>query len=404
MKIYRILLSLAAMMMLGVSCKEKEVPEPEKKSRCTVIVYMAAENRLANYAGDDLREMLEGKNDIPLDCNLVVYEDNTTLPCVYTFDRMSGKSVWKTYPEQDSCDSLTFRNTLADIVKEFPAEHYGLVLWSHGSGWIPCSKTLAKTPRKTIGVDNNTNSSGSDVGNELEIPAMRRMLEQLGVHWDYIFFDACFMQCVEVDYELRNVCDNILASPAEIPGDGAPYHLIMSSLFAEKDAMDKVAQIYYNANKDVVYDLGFWGTFNGGVILSNCKTSEMENLARTMRSYIPRYFENKAQYMFDDVQTYADLTKWYMDYHDMNSAMKQLMAIPTDYEQFRAQLERTYPTRLSTPYWYANDVTGNQGVIKDTKNNGAVSMYFPHTQYGKYNEALHAYEWYKAAGWDQTGW
>ena len=105
-------------------------------------------------------------------------------------------------------------------------------MWSHGSVWIPPAKAPGKIS-KTIGVDNNMNNE-TNYGSELEIPDMRKELEEIGVHWDYIFFDACFMQCVETAYELRSLTDYIIASPADIPVLGAPYDKIMDCL-TEKD-------------------------------------------------------------------------------------------------------------------------------------------------------------------------
>ncbi len=251
---------------------------------------MAAENSLASYTDSDMREMLTGISSIPLDCNLVVYMDDTTMPCIYTFGAQTGKELWETLPEQNSCDSLTFQKTLDKIIKDFPAEHYGLVMWSHGSGWIPSVSRAPQHngPHKTIGIDNNFNSC-SDMGSELDIPVMRRMLEKLGVHWDYIFFDACFMQCVEVDYELRNVCDYVIGSPAEIPGEGAPYHLIMSSLFADNNAAESICRTYYADNENIVYDYTFSKLY-GGISISAAKTSEMPKLAETMKQYITKLF------------------------------------------------------------------------------------------------------------------
>ena len=41
---------------------------------------------------------------------------------------------------------------------------------------------------------------------------------QKAPHFDFIMFDACFMQSVEVAYELRDYCDYYIGFPAENPG------------------------------------------------------------------------------------------------------------------------------------------------------------------------------------------
>ncbi len=402
---WKIFLLLFAIIGLCSCNHDDPEPVPTKKKK-TVIVYMVAENSLSSFLDSDIREMVSAKDSIPLDCNLVLYVDAPQMPVCYTIDRQTGKSEWKTYPEQDSCDSLVFRNTLADIINEFPAEQYGLIMWSHGSGWIPSPAhqyAQKAQQRRTIGIDNNSNNS-TNTGTELEIPAMRHMLDDLGVRWDYIFFDACFMQCVEVDYELRGVCDQIVASPAEIPGEGAPYHLIMSSMFKD-NAAEEIAQIYYQSNINKSYS----GGTMGGLIISVSKSNEMEHLAETMKPYIISLFSDTREYDMKGIQVYCKYTltsSWKPEYYDLGSAMNQLLSSPADYEVIKAQLDRSYPVNLHTKFWLSQFFTYQQGVISDEEHLASVSIFLPHSKYDSmhYPEALQDYEWYHAAGWDQTGW
>lgn len=409
---------LGVMTFLSACDKDHKIAPARSNARKTVVVYMAAENSLSGIASEDMSEMYTGRADIPQDCNLVVYVDNSSTPAIFTFSSEKGRELWKNLPEQDSCDSLVFRNTLTEILQAFPADSYGLVMWSHASGWIPGpDNTFPQTqnvrqesrPRKSFGIDNNKNMSGygSNTGNELNIPVMRRMLEQVGVHWDYIFFDACFMQCVEVDYELRNICDYIIASPAEIPGDGAPYNKIMSSLFRD-DIASTLPQIYYDDNKDREYNMGSYTT-KGGLMLSVCQTNEMDSLASVMKSFIPRLFQGKREYDMYGTQGYCQYTinsVWKPEYYDLGSAMNILLASPSDYEALCKQLSRTYPVALHSPYWLSEFFYHYQGVISDADHLACVSMFIPNMKYDHvdYNSYLHTLGWYKAAGWDQTGW
>ena len=49
-------------------------------------------------------------------------------------------------------------------------------------------------------------------------------------HLKFIMADCCNFMCLENLYELRDVCDYIIGSPAEIPAQGAPYYDIVPSL------------------------------------------------------------------------------------------------------------------------------------------------------------------------------
>ena len=401
------ILTLILLTACLTSCHKHEL-KPDKpevpKSRKTVVVYMVAENSLDSYAAKDLREIISAKDQIPLDCNLVVYVDDTQMPAIYTYTAATGRSEWRTYTEQNSCDGEVFHKVLKDITDYFPARSYGLIMWSHGSGWLPAPK--AKAPRKTIGIDNMINSGHSDSGAELEIPVMRAKLQELGLHWDYIFFDACFMQCAEVDYELRDVCDYVVASPAEIPGEGAPYHLIMPALFLDQGAAQEITRIYHQTNTNITYG----GGTHGGLIISVAQSNQMEALATRIRPYIQRLYAGRREHDLTQAQTYC---RYYpydagskTEYYDLGSAMNLLLQSPSDYEDLMRQVALSYPLQLQTPYWVSIFFPGSQGTVTDPTHLACASIFLPHSKYDTqgYNQRLRDYQWYKAAGWDATGW
>ena len=381
---------IALCLLLLTGCKEEKKlqPKPVRKDM-TVVVYIAAENSLSRYYHSDLAEMESVVSQIPLACNFVVYVDSSTLPAIYLLNAQQGKVTYRTLNEEDSCNPTTFRKNIRDIIEEFPAEHYGLVMWSHGSGWIPPAKAPGKIA-KTIGVDNNMNSTSSNYGSELEIPDMRKALEEVGVHWDYIFFDACFMQCVETAYELRGLTDYIIASPAEIPGLGAPYDKIMDCL-TEKDTewATHLPEKYYEEYKD-----------NDGLVISTVKTSELDSLLRVTKRTFPDYYDKSSGFSSEDIQPYCAYTMssaWKPEYFDMGSAMHRMLA-PEDYEEWRAQMERTVITRLSTPRWVSIFSNYFSPTIVDKAYNALMSIFIPYPKYDantEYNTSIRETMWYK---------
>ena len=54
----------------------------------------------------------------------------------------------------------------------------------------------------------------------------------------FIMFDACFMQSVEVAYELRDCCDYYIGFPAENPGPGAAYDRMFPFIFQKGAAVE----------------------------------------------------------------------------------------------------------------------------------------------------------------------
>ena len=191
--LYHILRTVFAVLapMLLLSCN-KEIPQPDEPlKKNTVIVYMGAENSLYGFSYNDLNEMRLGSKDIPENCQVVVFIDNRSLPSILLFDK-NGETTWKKFTtEQNSADPATMKSILKDIVEHFPSEKYSLVLWSHGSGWIDETRNS-----RAIIVDNESNST-SNRGSWIGINQLASVLASLP-HMEYIFFDACYMQSVEV--------------------------------------------------------------------------------------------------------------------------------------------------------------------------------------------------------------
>ena len=185
------MLGITLSILTMTSCND-DIPQPDEKLKGnTVIVYMGAENSLQNFSYNDLYEMQMGAKDIPEDCQVVVYRDAELKPAIYHITR-KGATIWKEYKDDmDSADPATMKNILKDIVKGFPSAKYSLVLWSHGTGWIDEERNS-----RAIIVDNESNST-SNKGNWIEISELAGILASMP-HLEYIFFDACYMQSVEV--------------------------------------------------------------------------------------------------------------------------------------------------------------------------------------------------------------
>jgi hypothetical protein len=129
-----------------------------------------------------------------------------------------------------STDGQTMADVLREIVRLYPARNYALALCSHGSGWLfdDLASASQSGSRRSFGVDNGYRSSSTS-GRRMNIPVLASVLSGCP-HFDYILFDACFMQSVEVAYELRHTADYIIASPAEIPASGAPYTQMLRTM------------------------------------------------------------------------------------------------------------------------------------------------------------------------------
>ena len=222
--------------LLCLSCSKNE--ENVHHARKTILVYMVADNNLYRNAESDIREMLEC--EIPENCNLVVYVDAPLWVDIKTpqlFKIQSGELIpVKYYDSHNSASKEVVRQVISDAMNNFKAKTYDLVLWSHGTGWLPSNI-----------FDNLTKSFGKVDNFEIEITDLANALPE---GFECIIFDACLMGGIEVYYQLRNKADIIIASPTETLVSGFPYDEIIPLLFASSPDYTEIARKYMSYYKN----------------------------------------------------------------------------------------------------------------------------------------------------------
>lgn len=160
-----------------------------------------------------------------------------------------------TYPADCiSADAAMLRRVLEDVKRLAPATSYGLSFSSHGTGWLP--EEYYDHPEETRSGQPLQQSAGKpyrmhrllsepltkSVGCHAYYDEFLRTKEieiadfaaALPMHLDYLIFDACFMGCVEVFWELKDKVDYIVASPTEILTAGLPYDMYCKRLLQKR--------------------------------------------------------------------------------------------------------------------------------------------------------------------------
>lgn len=371
-------------------------PEAEQPKTNTVIIYMGAENSIAAFSYHDLDEMKMAAGSIPEDCQVIVYRDAELKPIIFRLTKQ-GTTTWKEFTEDvNSADPTTMQSILQDIIKNFPSKKYSLVLWSHGSGWIDETQNT-----RAIIVDNERNDF-SDNGKWINISELSGVLSSLP-RMEYIFFDACYMQGVEVASQLYTHTNYIIGSPTEIPGEGAPYHLIMKALC--------------DANPQSIID-GYASGYTGeyGVLLSAVSCEDFPNFCSETAKIIPQIFNKEDMPKIVGIQIYAPVygnssnTQSLMpEPYDVRSALHRL-ASEEDYTAWESQWRKTilYPTRANN--WNSkfsiNQFGSLHRTMQDAEHYGGISMYIPDYKYEQegWNKEFKRTTWYNMAGWIQTGW
>ncbi len=403
----------ASMCLMTISgCKDSEeidnpiLPTPGSPGKTlarTLIVYMVGENSLAGIVSADSLEIAQGLSTIGIDHRVVVYIDDRKSSRLCVGTRGEPLQVVKTYDENVcSTDSTAMDKVLREIVSTYPAEHYSLVLWSHGSGWIPAAQTSSqKSRRRSYGIDNGSRTN-SNTGVGMNIPVLAQLLSKFP-RFDFILFDACFMQCVEVAYELRHVTDYVISSPAEIPGTGAPYDKILQSMCQIPCDIEALVKDYVDYYKN-----GEGRATYGGAELSAIRTSELETLAKVSTPYLQLLLKDQSTPDCSNVQCYnATNTTQFPEFYDIKNLMYNHLSTD-EYVEWLAAFEAAVPWASLTQTWFSSYPSpyGSRLYISDLEHTGGVSVFVPHETYlsSGWMPLYREYEWYVDAGVSTTGW
>lgn len=213
------------------------------------MVYLDADNNLESAGIDDFNEMeTAGSTD---NVAIVVQMDRAEQD--YGDDTTNGNwtGAKRFYVTQDSDTAIINSPVIEDLgevnmgdpavltsfiewaVANYPAQHYGLVLWNHGSGWR--EREDSGDSIKSVCIDDESSD-------ELTMTELRSALNaanlSTGKTLDIVGFDACLMQMVEVGYQVMGsasqpLVDITVGSEETEPGDGWDYSATLTALVAD---------------------------------------------------------------------------------------------------------------------------------------------------------------------------
>jgi len=197
----------------------------------TVMVYLDADNNLEGAGIEDINEMEMAPSSPQV--NVLVQIDR-----IPGYDTSNGN--WpdtRRYRITHDTDPILIRSqqvssflgelnmgdpqTLVDFaewgIANYPADHYLLILWDHGSGW---KKTPVVKPHKGVAWDETDDDYLTTAETASALASIRTFLDR---KLDIVACDACLMQMAELAYEFRGSAGYYVASEETIPWDGFPY-------------------------------------------------------------------------------------------------------------------------------------------------------------------------------------
>ena len=398
---------ISAVFLLSACHKDDD---DELKTERSILVYIAGDNNLAGYVSNDISQIVSGSLSLSPEKNrLLAFVDKRNSTPYIVEIAQGEETIVKTFDEEiNSGDENSLKMAMQWMVDNYPAKSYGLVLWGHASGWI-IEGSRSMHPNRAYGVDYTAASAW------MNIPEMAQALSTLP-RLKFIFADCCCFQCVESAYELRNCTDYIIASPAEIPGEGAPYDKVIPALFSQSNN-------FYESVVDAYFDQRSGGY---SLPLSVVKTSEMDNLAQatkaTLASFVPSLDDGGRYPNVKDLIYYYDHTQF-----DMQDFMLRY-ADSNQYAQWKQAFDKAVIYKKMATVWMANHVRYKGYFDHNTFMDftvtedrfGGLGMYVPQqassitaAEYqpkrltfsiDRLNTSIRKMQWYNAAGLNEIGW
>lgn len=273
------------------------------------MVFMAGDNSLDSAGTVDLNEMK--RVGTTADVNVIAQFDSTRAKGANRYCLRKGgplaADLIAALGETNTGDPKCLTAFIDWGVKNYPADHYLLVLWNHGQGWddtdiyagersrsltrlTPTSKlrralfstSVRNALSKTKG-DANTRAILLDDGAKdfLDNHEMQAVLasakKTLKRNVDILGMDACLMSMAEVGYQICGSVDFTVGSEQTEPGDGWPYDTILAALtknpsLTPRDVSQLIANKYLASYGD-----------KDGVTQSACDLSKSIALATAVK-------------------------------------------------------------------------------------------------------------------------
>lgn len=372
-------LLLLATLWMAVACQPDDNGSKNDTRTRTLLVYMVGEDRLTSPDGaKKLNAMIEGLEPDERRSVLVYFDAMGVAPVLYELrgDLPEGKVVLESYPEQNSATKEVLNSAILAATTLRPAEEYGLLIFSHGKGWLP--QGMFDNPSRTIMIDG---------GSEMEVEELAAAIPD---HlFEYIAFETCHSMSIEMLWLLRNKAEKILGSSAEIlsPGYEFAYARAVDRL-AEGNVEAFAGEVFKDFNSDYYFYSGTLSIVNTAAleplrafIAANCDLAKPVNIAALQR-FGRTVGSIRAHNLFFDFEEYY----------------AALLDTDAEREQLHRLVASAVPWRKATAKFDLGD--GNAFTI--VRHSG-MTTYAPQTAYPKVDSAWWACGWVQACGWGWVG-
>lgn len=385
-QLYIITTLLFSILLTFFSCSEDPKVDPILPTGRTLLVYVALDNDLSNEMDAMRASLMEGWGNSDINGTLLLFADSRRggNPVLINIKKNKGKVVadtLRTYTNDNSASPELFSQVIADAKVVAPSNSYGLVLFSHSTGWLPAKAFGDPTGWPTARRNESEHINRSifqDNGREMEFHDFVTAIPD-GM-FEFIASEMCFMSSVETAYALRNKTDYLLAAAPEVlsPGFEPIYRTSLGLLYKAKPDLEGFAQAFFD------YFDGLQGEYRSAAI-SVVKTSEIQALANFTRTVAAVLTQDQ----IDVVQHYdripprsSSFPYLFFDYRDYIAQV----ATEAQMNELDVLLEKAVIFKRSTPKLINIYIPKHSGL----------SVYIPQERLPRLNKAYEGTDWWKA--------
>lgn len=324
--------------MVFASCGHHDEPE-HFVSEKTILVYMpytGSNGNLYKYFQDNIRGIKQSLEEHGFGNNNVLvyineYESRAHLIQLHK-NTQRGEAIMgdtlMTFTTKSPTTSEAITEVIAKVKELAPARQYGMIIGSHGQGWLPAE---GGNMRKNRWFGSGTAAYQTD------LCELATALKNCNIHLQFALFDCCYMACIENVYEMRDAADYYIASTSEVMNDGVPYSYVFHYLMLPEPNYEEVVNKFHDFYTAYPYP---YGTFS----VSNCKyAEEMATLMRQINS--SSGFDNS------DISEVQDLDAAYFTptvYFDFGSYVDHCCKDENLLSQYHTLMNKLVPYKAAT--------------------------------------------------------
>ena len=281
------------------------------------------------------------------------------------------------YGDENSADPNTLKRVINKMNADYPADSYGMIFFSHGSGWLPEGTLTA--PRSLV-ID-----KGSTTNKEMEYADFAAAIPD--GQFDFIIFEACLLADAMLMYDLRKKADYVLASSAEIvqPGFANIYKKEIMKLYDTKSLVSSILTGFGQSYYDNVVQTYPENDSQCSAIMSLMKMDEMEKLAQATKNALKGKDVHESNVgKIDSIQSFYNNN---FGFFDLSHTIENLTP-SAEYKVFNEQMNKTVVWKISTKRFFPGKV--------NIKRHSGLTTYIKQSVYPYLNSKFEESSWYKA--------